>query len=128
MPRVKRAFIILIVITMGKHTFSQPTRFEVTNGRETATYSEIIDFYKKLEKTSKIIRMKEQGPTDAGYPLHLLYVSTDGTSDPGKWHKEKKVVILINNGIHPGEPDGIDATMMLLRDINNKKVKLPDNV
>ena len=37
-------------------------------------------------------------------------------------------MILINNGIHPGEPDGIDASMMLARDILNKKVSLPDNV
>ena len=31
-------------------------------------------------------------------------------------------MILINNGIHPGEPDGIDASMMLVRDIVNKKI------
>src|SRR5687768_11648071 len=115
-----KSVLLLIVIIMGKHTFSQPTRFEVTNGRETATYAEVIEFYKKLEKTSRIIKMKEQGPTDAGFPLRLLFVSTDGNYDPVKWHKEKKAVILINNGIHPGEPDGIDATMMLLRDINNR--------
>ena len=31
---------------------------------------------------------------------------------------------MVNNGIHPGEPDGIDATMMLLRDIvQSKKLK-----
>jgi hypothetical protein len=35
---------------------------------------------------------------------------------------------LINNGIHPGEPDGIDASMMLVRDIVNKKIQLPNNV
>src|SRR5690606_21267390 len=31
-------------------------------------------------------------------------------------------VILINNGIHPGEPDGIDATMMLMRDLATGKI------
>ena len=44
------------------------------------------------------------------------------------WHKQRKAVILINNGIHPGEPDGIDASMMLVRDIVTNKIKLPDNV
>jgi hypothetical protein len=68
------------------------------------------------------------GETDAGYPLHLTFISSDGTFDPLKWHQLKKVVILINNGIHPGEPDGIDATMMLARDIVNKKIVLPQNV
>ena len=31
-------------------------------------------------------------------------------------------------GIHPGEPDGIDASMMLVRDIVLRKLRLPDNV
>ena len=29
---------------------------------------------------------------------------------------------MINNGIHPGEPDGIDATMMLIRDLATGKI------
>jgi hypothetical protein len=36
--------------------------------------------------------------------------------------------LLINNGIHPGEPDGIDATMMLLRDAAQGKIAIPKNV
>jgi hypothetical protein len=36
--------------------------------------------------------------------------------------------MLIINGIHPGEPDGIDASMMLIRDFMNGKLKMPDNV
>ncbi|MGZ5135310.1 MAG: hypothetical protein ACXWCG_09175, partial [Flavitalea sp.] len=32
------------------------------------------------------------------------------------------------NGIHPGEPDGIDASMLLVRDIVTGKKKLPANV
>ena len=37
-------------------------------------------------------------------------------------------MLLINNGIHPGEPDGIDASMMLLRDLAQGKIKAPQNV
>jgi hypothetical protein len=36
-------------------------------------------------------------------------------------------VLLINNGIHPGESDGIDATMMLYRDLAQGKIKAPKN-
>jgi len=36
--------------------------------------------------------------------------------------------MLIMNGIHPGEPDGIDASMMLLRDLASGKLKAPKNV
>jgi len=68
------------------------------------------------------------GLTDAGYPLHLVMLSADKKFDPAKWHTGGKVVMLVINGIHPGEPDGIDASMMLVRDIANGKLQLPPNV
>ena len=108
--------------------FAQQTRFENSNGTETATYFETIQFYKMMDSGSNIIYVKEGGQTDAGYPLHVVLVSSDKKFDPAKWHSQNKVVIMINNGIHPGEPDGIDASMMLVRDIKNKKIILPDNV
>ena len=40
---------------------------------------------------------------------------------------QAQAVLLINNGIHPGEPEGIDATMMLVRDLL-KKDQLPKDV
>ncbi len=109
-------------------TSAQITGFEKSGGTETATYFEAIKWYKDIEKTSPLIKIKEMGPTDAGYPLHLVMLSGDSNFDPVLWHKKNKVVILINNGIHPGEPDGIDASMMLVRDIIKKKVMLPPNV
>ncbi len=107
---------------------AQLCRFEKSNGKESATYFEAIDWYKNLDKISTQVLVKEMGMTDAGYPLHLVMVSNDGKFDAAQWHKQNKVVALINNGIHPGEPDGIDASMMLVRDIVSKKLKLPDNV
>jgi hypothetical protein len=109
-------------------TFSQQTPFERSLGKETATYFEAIDYYKKIDQLSGKVVMKEMGATDAGYPLHLILISNDGKFAPVEWHRNNKVVILINNGIHPGEPDGIDASMMLVRDIATNKIKLPDNV
>ncbi|RYY00189.1 MAG: hypothetical protein EOO53_22380, partial [Gammaproteobacteria bacterium] len=68
------------------------------------------------------------GPTDAGYPLHLILVSTDKTFDVKAMKSAGKNIILVNNGIHPGEPDGIDASMLLVRDIVQKKYKLPSSI
>lgn len=68
------------------------------------------------------------GPTDAGFPLHLVVVSNDADFDMASLRRKNKRIILINNGIHPGEPDGIDASMLLVRDIAVHKIKLPDNV
>lgn len=68
------------------------------------------------------------GMTDAGYPLHLVVVAQNGDYNFDNIRKNNKRVILINNGIHPGEPDGIDASMLLARDIIENKVNLPDNI
>jgi zinc carboxypeptidase len=104
------------------------TPFEQSNGLRTTTYSECIDFYKTLDKASPRLAIREMGLSDAGYPYHVVLYSNDGQFDPAVWHRQKKIVILINNGIHPGEPDGIDASMMLLRDLVNRKIHLPDNI
>ncbi len=107
---------------------SQKTVFEKTDGKQTATYFEIIDFYKELSNRSPLVKLETKGLSDAGYPLNLVLISADKTFDPATWKTQKKAILLINNGIHPGEPDGIDASMMLARDIANKKIILPDNV
>jgi len=72
--------------------------------------------------------MLTMGETDAGLPLHLVLYSADKVFDTASWHRMHKLVILINNGIHPGEPDGIDASMMLLRDLAIGKIKAPANI
>jgi hypothetical protein len=107
---------------------AQQCRFEKSKGLESATYFEAIDWYKALDKQSPKLLVKTMGMTDAGYPLHLVMLSSDGQFDPIEWHQQQKAVILINNGIHPGEPDGIDASMLLARDIVNRKIVLPSNV
>ena len=124
-----KKILIYLLFTIGwATTQSQITVFEQSNQTETATYFETIAFYKNLDQLSSKILMKPMGNTDAGYPLHVVLVSGNNKFDPGQWQKEGKVVIMINNGIHPGEPDGIDASMMLVRDIKNRKIILPDNV
>jgi hypothetical protein len=107
---------------------SLSTPFEQSAGKQTATYAECIAFYQQLDKLSPQVSIKEMGMSDAGYPYHVVLYANDGSSDPDQWHRRGKVVILINNGIHPGEPDGVDASMLLLRDLVTQKIHLPDNV
>lgn len=126
--QTKRILAAIAFLLYQINATAQSTPFEKSLGNESATYFEALDFYKKLDKASNKIQVKEMGPTDAGYPLHLVLVSADGKFDPAKWHQQNKVVVMINNGIHPGEPDGIDASMMLLRDFANGKLSLPNNV
>jgi Zinc carboxypeptidase len=104
------------------------TPFEKSKGEQTATYFECMEYYRKLDKISSKISLAHIGTTDAGYPCEVALYSNDGRFDPKTWHRQNKLVILIINGIHPGEPDGVDASMMLLRDLNNGSVPMPDNV
>ncbi len=115
---------------MFQQLFAQKwqTVFEQSAGKQTVTYEECIRYYTALDAAFPTIQIKEFGLTDAGYPLHLVLFSNDKTHDPFIWHKKNKLVIMINNGIHPGEPDGIDASMMFLRDLATGKIKAPDNV
>jgi hypothetical protein len=104
------------------------TVFEKSNGTKTPTYLEAIDWWQKLDAQSGKVKMLTMGMSDAGYPLHLVVVANNGDYNFDNIRKNNKRVILVNNGIHPGEPDGIDASMLLARDIVINKIKLPDNI
>jgi len=102
------------------------TPYEKGNGNQTATYAETIAFFKLLDENFETIQMLEMGPTDSGEPLHIVIYNPDKNFDFNQIHKNK-AVLLLNNGIHPGEPDGIDATMMLYRNLATGKLKAPTN-
>lgn len=104
------------------------TIYELSNGTKTPTYPQIISWWNSIDKSSKKVTLQTKGPTDAGYPLHLALVSQQGYTSVSQAQKDGKTIILINNGIHPGEPDGIDASMLLAKDIVSGKLTLPGNV
>lgn len=104
------------------------TPFERSNGRQTATFAEAIEYYKKLSTTYNTVMLGDAGITDNGYPLKVVYYTKDGKFTKDDWKKNNRVVILINNDIHPGEPDGVDASMMLVRDAATGKIDVPANI
>lgn len=95
------------------------TPFE-QNNQITATYEQVMDFYKKMDAGYLQMRLIEAGPTDSGHPLHLAVISKGGEFNPDKLRDQGKLILLINNGIHPGEPEGVDASMVLCRDLLQK--------
>lgn len=119
---------VFLLITFKLLAQQITTRFEQSSGKESPTYFEIVDWWKKLDEKSGKVKMLTMGMTDAGYPLHLIVVSNNGDYNFENIRKNNKRIILINNGIHPGEPDGIDASMLLARDIVINKYKISDNV
>jgi len=94
----------------------------------TATYKETIEHYHKLQTAyPSSIKVNEFGMTDSGHPLHEVIVTNDGIFEPYQIRNNGKVIILVNNAIHPGEPCGVDASMMLARDLRKKRNKLLQN-
>lgn len=117
-----------ILFSLSFLAFAQQTRFELSIKKATATYQEAIDFYSALAKNyPKQAKLVSYGTTDFGKPLHVLVLSKNGIFDPLAVKKSDKRVLLINNGIHPGEPEGIDASMLLARELLQDN-KLPENV
>ena len=107
---------------------AQLTPFEKDPQKNTtATYAQIVSYYQHLDKQYDQLKVYNVGTTDIGKPLQLIVLSKDKIFDPALIKKQNKRVILINNGIHPGEPEGIDASMMLVRDLLQKN-QLPANV
>ncbi len=104
------------------------TPFERSKGKQTATYDEVNDFFKRLKTSYTTISIGDMGPADNGYPLRYVAYTNDGNFDKDEIRTGGKLVILVNNAIHAGEPDGVDASMMLLRDAATGKIQIPDNV
>lgn len=102
------------------------TYFELTEEAETPPYEEVIDFYIELAREFASINVQTVGETDSGFPLHIVTYNPDADFNFQRM-QEEKAVILINNGIHPGESDGIDASMMLIRDLALEKIEPPQN-
>ncbi|MGB0896462.1 MAG: M14 family metallopeptidase [Flavobacteriaceae bacterium] len=98
------------------------TLFEISQGKETPTYHQVIQFYQSLADTFPEINIEAIGETDSGEPLHLVWYNAN--SD---FNNTSNAKILINNGIHPGESDGIDATMLLFRNLAQGKITPPQN-
>jgi hypothetical protein len=93
------------------------TKAERTEFRETARYDETMDYCRRLEKASPWIRVTSFGKSGEGRDLPLVIASKDLAFDPVVAAKTGKAVVLIQNGIHAGEIDGKDASLMLLREI-----------
>ena len=128
---MKKLLFLFLIITAcqtekSKSDFDFTTTFEKSEGTETPNYHEVIAFYENLAVAYSEISIEAIGETDSGEPLHIVTLNPDASFNFSELRKNKRI-LLINNGIHPGESDGIDATMLLYRDIVQGKIEAPKN-
>jgi hypothetical protein len=129
-PRMKKQIsaIMLLLSTWAAQAQPMVSPFEQSKGMRSATYQQAIEWYRMLDGKYKTIGMDDAGATDTDYPLNVIYYNNEGNFDIKAWKARGNIILLVNNGIHPGEPDGIDASMMLLRDAAAGTVKIPNDV
>ena len=84
-------------------------------GDATPTWEQVIDRYRALAEGRRSARLMEIGRDDGGQPIHLFVISDGGPFAPDSIRARGRSVLFIINGIHPGEPDGIDASLLLAR-------------
>ena len=96
---------------------------EQTDYRETPRYDATIDYAKRLDHASSLIKFETFGKSGQGRDLPLLLATEGETFSPDSARRARKAVILIQACIHAGEPDGKDAGLALLRDIAITKTR-----
>jgi hypothetical protein len=117
--------LISIFFLLYQDCFSQEI-WNYYQSNKSVTYDEAINFYQTIAAKDDRCKMLDYGKTDCGRPLQLFIINEQKVFDRNAI--KKQVVILINNGIHPGEPDGIDACVKLVHDWQAGKVVIPANV
>jgi hypothetical protein len=114
---MKKFFLSVLILAIFTNAQSQ-LKLKYTENI-TPTYQEVIDNYKLLDRKHPEAKLITYGLTDSGKPLHLFVISSDKDFSPKSIQKKNKRILLINNGIHPGEPDGVDASLKLADEILN---------
>ncbi len=109
-------FLGILLLTCSI-TLAQQTVFEQSKGKQTGTITQIMAFYQILAEQHKTIQIQYVGTTDAGVPLPVVVYSPYQQFEPKKLQNNNPSVLLILNGIHPGEPDGIEASQLLFKEL-----------
>lgn len=125
MKRELITLLLFIILTAGLAGQQHPEQPQLRyDENQSMTWEEAITFYRDLDERYSEATLLEMGMTDAGRPLHLFIISADGESDPEEIRRQGKTIVLINNGIHPGEPEGIDASALFAADLLANKDRM----
>ena len=113
-----------LLIAKAGNAWITPT--EKSGFINTPSYKETMDWLKKLDAASPLLRMISIGKSVEGRDINMIIASTEKNITASALKNSAKPLLLVQAGIHSGEIDGKDAGMMLLRDIafGNKKYLL----
>jgi hypothetical protein len=84
-------------------------------GSTTPTWAETIGEFRELADAHSAATLSVLGADDNGSPIHLFILHDGTASHPDSLRAAGKRILWITNGIHAGEPDGVDASLLLAR-------------
>ncbi|HXG00931.1 MAG TPA: M14 family metallopeptidase [Bacteroidota bacterium] len=127
--------VVLCALLVGTSPAQTPpahewlTFYEKSGYTRTPRYAETIEYCKRLDTASPWVKYVSFGISPQGRELPLVILSKDGHFEPATARRSGKAIILIQSGIHAGEIDGKDASLMLMREIaiTKKLASLLDN-
>jgi hypothetical protein len=94
------------------------TRAEATGYRETSLHADVMAFISALAaRGDPRLHVSHFGTSVQGRALPLLVLSKGGVSTPQQARALGKPVVLMLDGIHPGEVEGKEASLALVRDL-----------
>lgn len=101
------------------------TPYELGNQNQTTTWQQCISFYEQLAAAfPSVLHFTQIGVSDNGIAMHAGVISQDGVFQREQLKHMGRPIFFNNNGIHPGEPEGIDACMALVRDFCTQPERL----
>ncbi|WP_437669195.1 M14 family metallopeptidase [Sorangium sp. So ce131] len=94
------------------------TRAEATGFRETSLHADVMRFVRALaDRGDPRLHLTTFGASPGGRELPLLVLSKDGVRTPAEARRARRPVVLMLDGIHPGEVEGKEASLALVRDL-----------
>jgi hypothetical protein len=124
-----RKFASLLLLLLFKSTFSfaQLPKLKF-NSNQSPTYEEMVRSYQQIDSMSEFMQLQKIGLSDQGNLLHVLVVNKKKRFEPNAIGEQRNAVWLIMNGIHPGESEGIDASILYLQALASNPKLIPDSV
>jgi len=94
------------------------TRAEATGYRETSLHADVMRFVAGLAaQGDPRLHVTDFGRSPGGRELPLLVLSQGGLRTPEEARRSGRPVVLMLDGIHPGEVEGKEASLALVRDL-----------
>ncbi len=122
-----KKFLLFYLIFLSTYLFAQKNTFQIPYELKgyniTMTYDEIIQHCNLVDSLYDYVSFKSFGKSAQGDDLPYLMID-NGIED------KNKLTLWIQAGIHPGEPEGVEAGFLFLRELmtNPEMTKLLNKV